>query len=314
MLFAPLISIITPVFNGQAVLAETIESVLNANIEVGFEYLVIDDGSTDDTAKIMKKYAGNIICYSQTNMGESATVNRGLELAKGKYILIISADDPLLSGKLIEQATSILENNPKIVAVYPDWQIIGDMGEFIEEKHLPNFSDEVLIAQVNTLLGPGSIFRKADAVSIGGRNPKWKFVGDYDFWLRLSRRGEVVHIPHVLAQWRSHPKSTSISQRTIHMARERIQVIEDFLSSNNIDSNVARRAKANSYILASRLVYFDSDIPAKKYLFKAFREARGWPSQAQIHVVAYILLLPVSKYISRIVSKIVRLLNPNDSK
>jgi len=300
----PLISIITPVFNGASFIVETVDSVLNAAIAIPYEYLVINDGSSDKTLEILETYGKKIRTLSHENIGESATVNRGLENANGKYILIISADDPLLTGDLISQAVSILEAKSSVVALYPDWKIINESGETLKINILPEYSDELMIGCCRCLPGPGVVFRKCAALKIGGRRKKWKFVGDYDFWLRLSREGKIQRLPGVLAQWRNNQGSTSISQRGPRMAAERIQVIEEFVSEYELPKSLSQEALGNAYYMAARLAFFDSKINGRKLLFKSFKLRQGWPEEAKVHIVIFLILTPLSSKLINLFPKI----------
>jgi glycosyltransferase involved in cell wall biosynthesis len=290
----PLISIITPVYNGEKYIAETIDSVLNASINIPFEYLVLNDGSTDSTLTVLKTFGDKIRLISHKNMGESATVNRGLENSSGKFVLIVSADDPLLTGDLINQAVKILENKDSVVALYPDWRIIGESGELLKINILPEYSDEIMVGRCRCLPGPGVVFRRDSALKIGGRRSKWKFVGDYDFWLRLSREGTIERLPGVLAQWRNNSGSTSVSQRGEKMASERIEVIEDFIDKNDITAELARKALGNAHYLAARLAFFDSSIDGRRLLIRSFKLRHKWPEEAKIYVAIFLLLMPLS--------------------
>jgi glycosyltransferase involved in cell wall biosynthesis len=293
----PVLTIITPVYNGENYILETIESVINSKIEIAYEYIVLNDGSSDSTANILNDYCDSITIFSHDNMGEPSTVNRGLENAKGDYILVINADDPLLTSHLISKALQILEKDSSIVAVYPDWKIINQHGKTIQIKILPDYSDEILIGHCRCLPGPGTIFRKDAALRIGGRRINWKFVSDYDFWLRLSRIGKIKRLPGVLAQWRESPNSISISQRSSNMASERISVVENFLSENDIPIALRRKALGNSYYLASRLAFFDQKIKGRSLLIRSFKYRRGWPEEAKLYVVLYLAFIPVSSII-----------------
>jgi len=190
------------VFNGEKYINETISSVLNADIAVPYEYIVLNDGSDDSTAFILDKFKHQIKVMSHTNIGESATVNRGIKVAQGDYIVVISADDPLLTGDLLTEACGKLAGEPGLVALYPDWKIINELGETIFVKNVPEYSDDVMIGQCRCLPGPGTVFRKDAALQVGGRSEKWKYVGDYDFWLRLSRVGDIRKLSGFFAQWR----------------------------------------------------------------------------------------------------------------
>jgi len=298
------LTIITPVYNGEKYISETIESIISAKIEVAYEYLVINDGSTDSTSSILDRYKDKIKIHTQQNLGESAAVNNGLKHSRGDFVLVVNADDPFLTGELINKGIKILVTDPSIVAIYPDWKIISDNMETKKIKILPEYTDEIMIGRCRCLPGPGTLFRKDTALKIGGRSVNWKFVSDYDFWLRMSRQGIIVRLPGVLAQWRESLSSTSFSQRGKSMAIERIKVIEKFLLENKISVPLQRKALGNSYYLAARLAFFDSTIAGRKLLFQAFKNRRGWPEEAKLHVVIYLLLMPVS---SRLVYKFPKL-------
>lgn len=301
----PILTIVTPVYNGETYIAETIESVLNAKIDVAYEYIVLDDGSTDLTANILSNYRDFVKIFSHSNIGESATVNRGIENAKGDYILIVNADDPFLTKDLISKAYKILINDSSIVAIYPDWKIIDQFGKTIRNRILPNYSDEILIGHCRCLPGPGTIFRRDAALNIAGRRLNWKFVSDYDFWLRLSRVGKIIRLPEILAQWRENPNSTSIASRGNEMAAERIEVIKVFLNENQIPVKLRQMALGNCYYLAARLAFFDHKINGRALLLKAFKHRRGWPEMAKLHVVLYLFLMPISSIIFRPLSKVI---------
>jgi glycosyltransferase involved in cell wall biosynthesis len=301
----PILTIITPVYNGKTYIAETIESVLNAKIDIPYEYIVLDDGSTDLTANILSNYRDYVKIFSHSNRGESATVNRGIENAKGDYILIVNADDPLLTRDLISKTCKILIDDSSVVAVYPDWKIIDQYGETIRNRILPNYSDEILIGYCRCLPGPGAIFRRDAALKIAGRRLNWKFVSDYDFWLRLSRVGKIIRLPEILAQWRENPTSTSITSRGSEMATERIEVIKVFLNENQVPVKLRQMALGNCYYLAARLAFFDHTINGRALLLKAFKHRRGWPEMAKLHVVLYLLLIPISSIILRPLSKLI---------
>jgi len=299
-----LITIITSVYNGQDYIRETIDSVLENAKGIDFEYLVINDGSQDKTQEIIESYGSQIRVINKHNTGESASLSLAFEMAKGEYILVVSADDPLFTPRIFENVFEILRSHREIVAIYPDWRMIDENGKILKEIPVKEYSDELLIGRCQTLPGPGTIFRTDVANEIGGRRSKWRFVGDYDFWLRLSRKGQLKHRPEVVAQWRLHSNSTSISLRGPEMANERIQVIEEFLNQNTTPAKISRMARGNAYFMAARLVFFDPKIPGKRYLVKSFRYRRGWVEEARIYILIYILLMPFSRLLYQMISRL----------
>lgn len=295
-----LISVIVPVYNGENYLSETVDSILLNTNPFECEIIIVDDGSIDSTAKICATYGKRIKYLKQNNHGEFSATNYGLQSAKGEYILVASHDDPMLSPFLIPRAIDVLRKYPKVVCAYPDWQIIDSSGMVIKTKIVKEYSEIELIGRFNCLPGPGAVFRRNVALEIGGRR-KWKYVSDYDFWLRLSRRGEFVRIPGILAQWRSHKDSTTLSMKSLEMAQERIDVIENFLDTNVVEQRISRMSLGSAYYFAARLGMFSTKIPAKKWISISFLKRRGWPEVANPLVIIFIFALPFSKYLLNLV-------------
>lgn len=295
----PTYSVITPVYNGEKFIEETIRSVLRACESLEFEYIVINDGSTDGTESLLTQFSDRIRIISHQNRGESESVNIGIEASRGKYLIIVSADDPLLGPEVFMGVEELFLQDSSLVAIYSDWQIIDTTGVVLEVKRLPDFTINDFLARNLVLPGPGTIFRRDAAVKIGGRRSKWRFVGDYDFWLRLSDEGNFLHRNSVLAQWRQHGGSTSVSARGPQMAEERIAVISDYLNNtlSVIPKKIARIAQANAYALAARLIFFSVDVPGKKYLIKSLQLRRSWPERLRLIEGLYILLHPLSKFL-----------------
>jgi glycosyltransferase involved in cell wall biosynthesis len=301
----PDFSIITPVYNGENYIRETIDSVLKYTAALNIEYLIINDGSTDKTLELLQEYSNhhNVRIISQVNSGESLSVNVGIREAAAALMLVVSHDDPLFTEELFIGIKNEFAATPNLAAIYSDWRIINSTGDIVIEKFVKDYSDELLIGAFNCLPGPGTIFRRDLALKVGGRDPRWKFVGDYDFWLRLSRVGTLKHRAKMVAQWRSHDESTSVGQRGAAMALERISVIEDFLAQNEVSNSLRRKALGACYVFAAQLSFFSEYVPGKKYLLNAFIKRRGWPEQAKIKVVTYILLLPLSRSLYSFVTR-----------
>lgn len=288
-------TIITPVYNGDRWVRETIESVLLNCEELSYEYIVVDDGSTDQTPFILSNFGDKLKVLQQVNQGEAKAVNYGLSMAQGEYVIIVSADDPVRTPNLFINAKQLLDGDKSLVCVYPDWSVIDCNSRVIRNVEVSEYSEKVLIGEFNCIVGPGGVFRRSVALEIGGRNPRYNFTSDYDFWLRLSRYGAFKRIPGFFAYWREHPDSTSIALRGLEMAYERIEVMENFLETNNgIPKYLGRMAKAHAYMGGALLVYFDRTIPAKKLLIKALVKYPNGLWKFEFKEIIYIVLFPVS--------------------
>lgn len=293
-------TIITPVYNGEKYIRETIDSIINCVEEINAEIIVINDGSTDQTQKILENYGTQILLLNQVNAGEANAVNKGISSASGRFSLVVSADDPLLSKELFSTALKIFNENPSCVVVYPDWQMIDENGEVLLEKKCDEFSFKKMLGEFSCIPGPGAVFSTATAKKIRGRNPEYRFTSDYDFWLRMALHGDFIRIPRILAQWRQHPESTSIGQRGPSMAAERIAVIENYLDQHPQSKELSRQAMASAYYNAAILSFFNPALPGRKWLLRGFYLKKGWITGSRIRIVAYILLSPISRYLYQI--------------
>jgi glycosyltransferase involved in cell wall biosynthesis len=297
------LTVITSVFNGEDYLESTINSVLECIKGISAEYLIINDGSTDETANILKKFSNRIRVIDQENIGESASVTKGFNLASGEYVMVLSADDPLFTSEIFCNVFELFNEDKNLVAVYPDWNLIDKDGKIIKKIYVPDFNEKLLIGRFRTLPGPGVIIRRDAALEIGGRRSKWVYVGDYDFWLRLSQIGEIRHRPQILAQWREHPNSTSVKKKNMAMATERIKVIEEFVDEFKIQGKLRRMALGNAYYRAARLSYFDPNIPGKKWFIQSVKHRKGIPEESNIIHILFLLTFPFSFKISKLFRK-----------
>jgi glycosyltransferase involved in cell wall biosynthesis len=306
-------SIITPVYNGQDFIRETIDSVLNAASKFKFEYLVVDDGSTDNTHSILLGYGENITVIRQENAGQSSAITNAIGLATGEYLLIVNADDPLINSDLFRDAKEVLDNDTGTVATYPDWIMIDKSGNEVETVLVKDFSIEELVGRFNCLIGPGGIFRRVAAQEIRGWDKNFKYVPDYDFWLRLVDYGRFQHIPKVQATWRTHSQSISIGSRGVEMAEERIRVIENYVSRHpETPEKIRKMALANSSYRAAILSYFDQRVQGKKLMLSSIKMHSRILIEKDVRVIVFLLCMPVSGYVVKKLTKLFSLVKLED--
>lgn len=299
-------TIITPVYNGAEWIEETIFSVLKYCEGLNFEYIVINDGSIDDTLKILTRFKDKILLINQENQGEATSVNLGIYRGSGKYVLVVSADDPMRSKELLVHSKELMDKDEEIVCVYPDWSMINHHSEIIKDVVVEEFSLQKLVGDYICIVGPGGVFKRSSAIEIKGRNAQYRYTSDYDFWLRLAQLGRFQRIPQPLAFWRKHPESTSIAERGKLMGRERILVMKNYLNSSgaNIPRNMARSAMSNAYYQAALLVYFDGSVPAKRWLLRAMQINPMGCFKFDFRIILYIALFPFSPKIIEFLARI----------
>lgn len=282
----PLVSIITPAYNRASLLSETIESVLNQDYP-NIEYIVLDDGSTDNTHQILEKYNNRLKWESHANMGETRTVNKGLGMSQGELVSVVNSDDPILPG-LVERAVEFMESNPEVLVAYPDWVMIDGKSQPIRLVETYEYNYLKMLRWHHCFPGPGTFIRRRAFELEGMRDPRYKYVADFEFWVRLGLHGPFARIPHTLATFRVHQDSASQSQQGMYMAAEHIQMMEGFYGRPDLPLHVqrVRREAFSAAHYVAGLVSMSSDLPiARKYFLKSLTlhpwsfiksRRRGW--------------------------------------
>lgn len=236
----PLVSVIIPIYNMQEFLSETIESVIKSTYP-NYELILVDDGSTDQSATIAKQYSAshsNIHFFAQSNGGVSNARNTALKHASGKYILPVDADN-LISADYIEQAVSVLDADSDVKVVACEAVFFGDKKGAWK---LPPFSLE-LLARKN-MLDNCSMYRKTDCESIGGYCNEILGCEDWDFWISMLKNGgKVVKLPIVGLFYRV--RKDSLRKRTRHLKKDLIAQLNKrhkafFYKQINGDLHVSR--------------------------------------------------------------------------
>jgi GT2 family glycosyltransferase len=240
---SPLVTVLTPTYNRAAFLEETIESVLTQDYQQ-VEYLVLDDGSTDNSAKILEKYQGRdgMQVLFHENIGETLTVNKGFSLAAGDIVVVVNSDDPLLPGA-ISEAVRFMKCHPEVLAAYPDWIEIGPDGSEIARMRLPYYDIDTMLMKWNVAMGPGTFIRREAFDRIGLRDAGLKYTGDLDFWFRLARIAPLGHIGEFLATHRSHPGTATLSGRGHRMAAEIVRLASEAYASDDLPVRLIQRRR-----------------------------------------------------------------------
>lgn len=243
----PLVSIVTPAFNQAEFLAQTIESVLGQTYR-NIEYIVLDDGSTDDTRNVLQRYTGRLIWESHANIGQAGTLNKGWRTAKGDILGYLSADD-LLHPRAIETSMRFLARDPTLAATYCDFNLIDGKGNFVRLSPTEDFDLHRLAVDIVCQPGPGALFTRSAFEAVGGWREDLRQVADYEFWLRISEQGTFQRIPEPLASWRMHDASASVRPIDAARCNEIVRVIEEFWHGK--DPRLARRARSRALCIAA---------------------------------------------------------------
>lgn len=215
MVTDPAVTVLMSVYNGEKYLREAIDSILNQTFN-DFIFLIIDDGSTDRSAEVMRSYSDQRIQFIQnkSNLGLTRSLNEGLQLATCKYIARQDADDISLPGRL-EKQIRFLDEHMDVGLVSSSYIKINVDGEEIGFKKLPAEDNEIRerLLRFNCFCHPSAVFRKECVERVGAYRVIFEAAQDYDLWLRIAEEYEVANIEEPLCKWRITPESISTSKK-----------------------------------------------------------------------------------------------------
>jgi glycosyltransferase involved in cell wall biosynthesis len=204
---SPLVSVIIPVFNGEETICRAIDSVFAQSYQE-WEVIVVDDGSTDSTKELLRKYGSKIRLVEQANGGVASARNHGVGLARGEYIAFLDHDDFWISEKLAIQI-EILNSHPSIGLTFGNLEVVNKRGEKLGFTMLPSYMryapswEDILltgsIVQVSTVLA-----RRGLILKIGGFDADLFTSHGYedrDFSLRLRELADFNYLDLCLAYY-----------------------------------------------------------------------------------------------------------------
>ena len=199
------------VYNGGQYLRQAVESVLAQRYK-DFEFLIIDDCSTDDSANIIKSFNDNriVIHANEKNIGQTASLNVGLKLAKGRYIARIDADD-IAFPHWLQSQVNFLENNGEVDVLSAGLVTFDEKG-LGKAYFSPSCREDVLLkAIIKSPINHGSaLIKKETILGIGGYNNNYRISADYDVWINLLRQnGRIASNPDIVMAIRCHAGSES---------------------------------------------------------------------------------------------------------
>lgn len=206
----PLVSIVTPSLNMVEYLEATILSVLSQDYQP-IEYIVLDAGSTDGSAGILKRYQDRIDVVVGPDDGPADAIHKGLLRAKGEIVAWLSADDLLLPGA-VRAAVNALETHPEAAGVYGAAEWIQASGKVIGPYPTTEFSTAALQAEC-FICQPACFFRKRVYLAAQGIDKSLRYTFDWDLWMRMSKVAPFIYVNDLWAQSRMHASNLTLGQR-----------------------------------------------------------------------------------------------------
>jgi glycosyltransferase involved in cell wall biosynthesis len=215
---SPLISVILPVYNAGRYVGQAIESILGQTLG-DFELIVIDDGSTDSSSDVIKRYAAEdhrVVLVSRENRGLVATLNEGIDLARGQWIARMDADDIALPSRFERQMAHLLQTGADLCGgaarCFGDWKAVWRYPMSHEGCEVQLLFD-VPFAHP-TVIGRKELFATLKY------DPEFKTAQDYDLWQRAWAAGyRMINVPDVVLRYRVHGGQVSQQRDTRHDER-----------------------------------------------------------------------------------------------
>lgn len=206
---SPTVTVLLAVRDGERFLRSAIDSLLRQSFGA-FELLIVDDASSDRTQAIIESYEdGRIrVLRNDTHRGLSASLNRGIRHARGRYIARLDADDVAEPGRLAAQV-AFLDREADVAMVGSWYSIIDEHGRRIGERRVPEHHDDIrwMLRFCNAFAHSAVTIRKSALDEAGLYDESLRYAMDYDLWVRISARMRVANLGEFLVRWRTRTDS-----------------------------------------------------------------------------------------------------------
>ena len=245
----PLTSLILTSYNQSHYLREAIATIL-AQTETNFELLIWDDGSTDDSVQVARNMAASddrVTVVAAGHLGRGRSLQAAISHTQGKYIGWVDGDD-LLAATALEQTVAILNAQPDVGIVYTDYAEIDKDGKFLAIGKRCQIPYSPLRLLTDFMMFHFRLMRRSVYDRVGGINPKFEYIEDYDLCLRLSEVTQVHHLPQPLYFYRLHPENTSRYQYQTQIRRSQ-KAIEEALERRGLADTLKIEVKRGKFYL-----------------------------------------------------------------
>ena len=278
------VSVIIPAYNGDRYIAEAIDSALEQTYSDEYEIIVVDDGSTDNTVRVVEQYGDKVNYLSQKNQGVAASRNLGLAAARGKYIAFLDQDDIFLPDKLASQV-ALLEQDPDLGIVNSGWQIVDERGTASSAVQpwlqIPNLSCADLVIWKPVFLG-AMLFRRSWLERARGFNTALQQTPDVDLVMRLAMMGcSATWVKETTVKYRQH--DANASKNTLLQTQELNQITDRFFRRSNLAPQLkaleARSRYQSSIWSAWRLHQTGHLTQMSDYLYQSQSYSEKYPTE-----------------------------------
>jgi glycosyltransferase involved in cell wall biosynthesis len=276
----PKITVIIPTYNRGAFICDAIDSVLSQTFQ-DFELIIVDDGSTDNTAVLISAYADSRLRYlTQENKGRSNARNRALAVAQGEYIAFLDSDDMYLPDKLRVQ-TSFMDSHPDVGMIYTSALCVDEEGRDLNFTYVASVSGYIYryiaFFQPVTITLPTVMVRRAVFDRVGGFDEQMSRFEDTDMWRRISKLFRICAMPIETCKLRTHADNSLASQNPASI----LQAIAYYCTK-------IRREDSDQPLFV-RLKGFAA---LYRYYGRAFQSVPGWEKNGRLLIASAYVCWP----------------------
>ena len=271
----PLVSVVMPTYNSEKYIAETIESVLKQTYK-HFEFIIINDGSSDNTLNIIKSYAKKdkriILIDNEENLGNSRTRNKGISLSKGKYIFTQDSDDISVPNRMDDQV-KFMEKNQKISVVGGYIELFdGESRKVLGIRTYPEKDEDLrkIIFFMSPFAQPATMIRKSAIIEAGLYMGRLLVSEDLDLWFRIGTYGKFANIGKILVKYRVH-KNSLTGKKLNKMEKVANKIRWENRSNNSYNFGI----KAFIYNSLHKISIYTIPSKLKSWVFTKLRDSKN---------------------------------------
>jgi glycosyltransferase involved in cell wall biosynthesis len=270
---SPVVSIVTPSYNQADFLEETIRSVLEQDYEP-LEYILIDDGSTDDSPAIAERYSDRLSLIRRENAGQPAALNRGFERATGELLGFVNSDDTLLPGAVTAMVDELI-GDPELLLVYGDAVYTDEQSRQAGYLRAREFDLVEMVRRCdNHVVQPSTLWRREAWERFGPLNEEGYYFFDFEFFLRFPPE-RVKRLAKPLSTYRVHPTAKSAGAAGARLARDHERLAETFFTSDRLPEParaVADEGRSLAHLLGAEFAYEALELGlARRYVLEGLR-------------------------------------------
>lgn len=291
----PLVSVVIPVYNGEAFVGQAIESVL-AQTWPNVELIVVNDGSTDRSAEVIGRYRDRLVLVQQPNQGVAAARNAGMSRAHGEFVALLDQDDWWRPEKLARQVP-LLRDNPQVGLVHTAVEHFHQgLQQWVGPLN-PQARPELLVGRcfrrllLDNQIYNSTVLLRAEAlrqVGLCDLSIRGNTVQDYDLWLRIARHWELAFVPEPLVVFRIHTHQGTWDRRL--MLSEEAQLLERVLAQEQLTEEEELRSRMAR--LYDQLGTAQWDAGDRQAARQSFRRSFWWRPSGRAGLLWLVSYLP----------------------